>query len=56
MARSSATHLIVIGHAPLDLLAVTIPVISADPTTETALALVGRILALSPDVPQSDLP
>lgn len=56
MTRSSATHLIVIDHAPLDVLAVTIPVVSADPATETALALVSRILALSSDAPQSELP
>jgi hypothetical protein len=32
-----------------DLLVVAVPVISADPATETALARVRRILALTPE-------
>lgn len=48
MAVNSASHLLVLGEAPLDLLLVTVPVVSADPATETALALVRRLLATAP--------
>ena len=34
---------------PIDLLVLAVPVISADPATETALALVRRLLALTPE-------
>ena len=49
MKASHATHLIVLSHDPVDVLALAIPVISADPATETALALVRRLLALTPE-------
>ncbi len=48
MAAHSASHLLVLGEEPLDLLLVTVPVVSADPATETALALVRRLLASAP--------
>lgn len=48
MASNAASHLLVLGEAPLDLLLVTVPVVSADPATETALALVRRLLATAP--------
>src|SRR5207249_2162879 len=49
LAASSATHLIVLSHEPIDVIALAVPVISADPATETALALVRRLLALTPE-------
>lgn len=48
MATHSASHLLVIATEPLDLLLVTVPVVSADPATETALGLVRRLLATAP--------
>lgn len=49
MKANSATHLIVLSHDPLDVIALAVPVISADPATETALALVRRLLSLTPE-------
>jgi hypothetical protein len=49
MAANSATHLIILGHEPADVIVLAVPVISADPATETALALVRRLLALTPE-------
>ena len=49
MAANSATHLIILSHDPVDLIVLAVPVISADPATETALALVRRLLALTPE-------
>jgi len=49
MTADSATHVIVLSHAPLDLIALAVPVTSADPATETALALVRRLLASTPE-------
>lgn len=51
MAANSATHLIILNHDPVDLIVLAVPVISADPATETALALVRRVLALTPEAP-----
>lgn len=45
MKANQATHVIVLSHDPVDLLVLAVPVISADPATETALALVRRLLA-----------
>jgi hypothetical protein len=45
MKANSASHVIVLAHDPIDLLVLAVPVISADPATETALALVRRLLA-----------
>jgi hypothetical protein len=49
MTANSATHVIVLSHDPLDLIALAVPVTSADPATETALALVRRLLAATPE-------
>jgi hypothetical protein len=49
MAAHSATHLIILNHDPVDLIVLAVPVISADPATETALALLRRLLALTPE-------
>jgi hypothetical protein len=49
MVANSATHLVIISHDPVDLIVLAVPVISTDPATETALALVRRLLALTPE-------
>jgi len=49
MTAHSASHVIVLAHEPLDLIVLAVPVTSADPATETALALVRRIVALTPE-------
>ncbi|WP_407158759.1 hypothetical protein [Bradyrhizobium sp. STM 3557] len=49
MTANSATHVIVLSHDPLDLIVLAVPVTSADPATETALALVRRLLASAPE-------
>ena len=49
LAAHSATHVVVLGHDPLDLLVLAVPVMLADPASETALALVRRLLALTPE-------
>jgi hypothetical protein len=49
MTANSATHVIVLSHDPVDLIVLAVPVTSADPATETALALVRRLLALTPE-------
>jgi hypothetical protein len=49
MVANSATHLIILNHDPIDVIALAVPVISADPATETALALVRRLLVLTPE-------
>ena len=49
IAANSATHLIILSHDPIDVIVLAVPVISADPATETALALVRRLLALTPE-------
>lgn len=48
LAANSGSHLLVVAHEPLDLLLVTVPLVAADPATETALALVRRLLASAP--------
>jgi hypothetical protein len=50
MKANSATHLMILSHDPLDVIVIAVPVISADPATETALELVRRLLVLTPDV------
>jgi hypothetical protein len=50
MAANSATHLMILSHDPIDIIVTAVPVISADPTTETALEPVHRLLALAPEV------
>jgi hypothetical protein len=49
MAANNATHLIILAAEPIDVIVLAVPVISADPATETALALVRRLLALTPE-------
>ncbi|MBR1121298.1 hypothetical protein JQ628_07205 [Bradyrhizobium lablabi] len=49
MVANNATHIIILSHDPVDLIVLAVPVISADPATETALALVRRILASTPE-------
>ena len=49
MKANHATHVIILSHDPVDLLVLAVPVISADPATETALALVRRLLASTPE-------
>lgn len=49
MTAGHATHVIILSHDPIDVLVLAVPVISADPATETALALVRRLLALTPE-------
>jgi hypothetical protein len=49
MKAGNATHVVILSHEPVDLLVLAVPVISADPATETALALVRRILASTPE-------
>ena len=50
MKANDATHVIVLSHDPVDLLVLAVPVILTDPATETALALVRRLLAQAPEV------
>lgn len=48
LAANSATHVVVLCHDPADLIVLAVPVMLADPASETALALVRRLLALTP--------
>src|SRR5262249_28325508 len=48
MRANGGTHVIMLSHDPIDIIVLAVPVISADPATETALALVRRLLALAP--------
>lgn len=48
MTARGASHVIILSHDPIDLIVIAVPVIFADPTTETALSLVRRLLALTP--------
>jgi hypothetical protein len=49
LAANSATHVVVLSHNPADLFVLAVPVMLADPASETALALVRRLLALTPE-------
>jgi hypothetical protein len=49
MTARHATHVIVLSHDPVDLIVLAVSVISADPATETALALVRRLLVQAPE-------
>lgn len=49
LAAHSATHVVVLASDPLDILLLAVPVMLADPASETALALVRRLLALTPE-------
>jgi len=48
MTANSATHIIILSHDPIDLIVLAVPVVSADPAAETAIALVRRLLATAP--------
>jgi len=48
MTANHATHVIILSYEPIDLIVLAVPVILADPATETALALVRRLLASAP--------
>jgi hypothetical protein len=50
IAANHATHIIVLSHDQVDLIVLAVPVTAADPATETALALVRRLLASTPEV------
>jgi hypothetical protein len=49
LASHSATHIVVLAHQPVDLFVLAVPVMLADPASETALALVRRLLAATPE-------
>jgi hypothetical protein len=49
MNARHATHVIVLSQQPVDLIVLAVSVISADPATETALALVRRLLVQAPE-------
>jgi len=49
MAANSATHATVRSHDPVDRILLAVSVISVDPATETAFALLRRLLALTPE-------
>jgi len=49
LAAHSATHVVVLAHDPADLFVLAVPVMLADPASETALALVRRLLAMMPE-------
>ena len=49
LRANHATHVLVLSHDPIDLVVLAVPVIFADPATETALALVRRMLTLTPE-------
>jgi len=49
MAAHHASHVIVLAHQPIDLVVLAVPVMQADPATETALAMVRRVLVSAPD-------
>ncbi|CAL79804.1 hypothetical protein; putative membrane protein [Bradyrhizobium sp. ORS 278] len=49
MDARHATHVIVLSHQPVDLIVLAVSVIAADPATETALALVRRLLVQAPE-------
>lgn len=49
MDADAATHMIVLSALPADVMTLAVPVVSADPATETALALMGHLLALAPE-------
>ena len=49
LAARSATHVVVLSHDPVDLFVLAVPVMLADPASETALALLRRLLASTPE-------
>jgi hypothetical protein len=49
LSANSATHVVVLSHDPVDVFVLAVPVMLADPASETALALVRHLLALTPE-------
>ncbi len=49
LAANNATHIVVLSYDPADLVVLAVPVLLADPASETALALVRRLLAATPE-------
>ena len=49
LSANSATHVVILSHDPVDVFVLAVPVMLADPASETALALVRRLLALTPE-------
>jgi len=49
LAANNATHVVTLTHDPVDLFVLAVPVMLADPASETALALVRRLLASTPE-------
>jgi hypothetical protein len=49
MAAHHATHVIVLAHEPVDVVVLAVPVMLADPATETALAMIRRVLVSAPN-------
>jgi hypothetical protein len=49
MGAHHATHVIVLAHEPVDVIVLAVPVMLADPATETALAMVRRVLVSASD-------
>ena len=49
VAADNAPHAIVVSRNPVDLILLLVPVISFDQATETAPALLRRLLALTPE-------
>lgn len=54
MAAHHASHVIVLAHEPIDVVVLAVPVMLADPATETALAMVRRVLVSAPDRAPAD--
>src|SRR5262245_20356463 len=49
LTANSPTQVVVLSHDPADVFVLSVPVMLADPASETALALVRRLLALTPE-------
>jgi hypothetical protein len=49
LAANNATHVVALSDDPVDLFVLAVPVMLADPASETALALVRRLLASTPE-------
>lgn len=49
MVAANAPHLVVLSSDPVDILARAVPMASADPASETAIALVQCILIMADD-------
>jgi hypothetical protein len=49
MASHGASHILVVGRTPLDLISLDVPLVMASRATETALQLATRLIAASPE-------